>query len=108
MHRLRACLALCIAAALTGSVAAAPAAKGVRPTNRPGFDALTTTVAETDGRTWAAWAYRFAYGTARGVGLIHFPAPGSDGLNDGTDPFGIKGQNIPTNGGPVPASTRTP
>jgi hypothetical protein len=117
MHKLRACLALCIAAALTGSAAAAPAAKGVRPTDRiSGFDAPMTTVAGLEGRTWAAWAYRFAYSTALGVGLIHLPAPGSanenetDGIGDGgdpTSPLGVKGQNIPI-GGPAPASTRTP
>jgi hypothetical protein len=52
-----------------------------------------------------------AYRTARGVGLTQLPTLGIaneiDGFGDGTDPFGIKGQNLPI-GGPVPDSTRTP
>jgi hypothetical protein len=62
MLKLRACLILCVAAALTGSAAAAPAAKGVRPTDHiPGFDGPMTTVAGPDGRTWVAWAYRSSH-----------------------------------------------
>lgn len=207
MHRLRACLALFVAAALTGSATAASATKGFRPTDHiPEFDGPMTTLAGPDGRTWAAWAYRashefdiaisshdasttiwsspvflghgngsddvdpalavdslgtvylafattnpprvavatlaigsttwtepvivsgaeaaaapnlmivgdrliVAYRTARGVGLIQLPTPGSvneiHGIGDGTDPLGVKGQNVPI-GGPTPASSRTP
>ena len=62
MHKLCACLALCVAAALTGSATAAPAAKGDRPTDHiPGFDGPMTTLAGPDGRTWSAWAYRSSH-----------------------------------------------
>ena len=111
MHKLGACIALCVAAALTGSATAAPTTKSVRPT----VDGPMTIVAEPDGPAWAAWAYRFAYRAARGVGLIHVPTPGNanetDGIADGPEPssgLGQKGLPVPTNGGPAPASTRTP
>lgn len=68
MVKLRAYLALCLAAALTSSaVAASPAkntdpgsaAKGAVVTDHiPEFDGPVTTLVGSDGRIWAAWAFR--------------------------------------------------
>jgi hypothetical protein len=71
MVKLRTLLALSMAAALAGSALAAsvarrsdsgPAAKAsVASDHIPEFDGPMTTVAGSDGRTWAAWAFRAAH-----------------------------------------------
>jgi hypothetical protein len=71
MVKLRACLGLCIASVLAGSVTAVSAAKtsesvlatkGSGATDHiTGFDGPMTTLTGPDGRTWAAWSYRASH-----------------------------------------------
>ena len=71
MVKLRACLALVIVAALTGSAGAAsgvkkpapsPAEKGSIVTDHiPEFDGPITTLTGLDGRAWAVWTFHAAH-----------------------------------------------
>ena len=91
MPKLRACLALCISAALTGSATAASAAKGFRATDHiPEFDGPMTVLAGPDGRTWAAWAYRTSHEfdiaiSSRDGGTTTWSAPVFLGHGNGSD-----------------------